>query len=312
MHSDQPEGCASDMRSVALLDAPTNLGLRPPLDGSVPGCYKLGWALREAGMAEGLDLEDAGVVVPPRYEAAWTPGQGDRNADGIATYSRRLANRIDALLDQAFVVVLGGDCSVLIGAALALKRRGRYGLAFLDGHSDFRHAANDPPIVAAAGEDLAIVTGRGDHRLVDLEDLGPSLRDADVTVVGIRSDDAYAAEIQELGMAVWPVDRFRTEGRPAVTTAVLERVARQDLDGFWVHLDVDILDEDVMPAVDSPSPGGLDPDELTLLLSDLVRHRAAVGIDICIFDPDLDPDGRHAETLADVVHQTLRSAAARE
>ena len=300
---DRPE-----MRTVALLDAPTNLGLRPPLDGSVPGCYKLGWALREAGMTKGLVLEAAGVVVPPRYETAWVAGQGDRNADGIAAYSRIVANRIESLIDEAFVVVLGGDCSVLVGAALALKRRGRYGLAFLDGHSDFRHPANDPPIVAAAGEDLAIVTGRGDPRLVDLEDLGPSFREADVAVVGIRSDDAYAAEIQELGIAVWPVDRIKAEGLRAVTTAVLERVAREDLDGFWVHLDVDILDEDVMPAVDSPSPGGLDPDQLTLLLSDLVRHRAAVGIDICIFDPDLDPDGRHAETLADVVHQTLRSA----
>ena len=38
----------------------------------------------------------------------------------------------------------------------------------------------------------------------------------------------------------------------------------------------------------------------------------SVGIDICVFDPDLDPDGRRAETLADVVHQTLRSAAAGE
>ena len=298
------------MRSVALLDAPTNLGLRPPLDGSVPGCYKLGWALREAGMTKGLVLEEAGVVVPPRYETAWVAGQGDRNADGIALYSGILANRIGSLIDEAFVVVLGGDCSVLIGAALALKRRGRFGLAFLDGHSDFRHPANDPPVVAAAGEDLAIVTGRGDDRLVDLEDLGASFQDADVAVVGIRSDDVYATEIEELGMDVWPVDRIRASGHSAAATAVLDRVSGEGLNGFWIHLDADILDESVMPAVDSPSPGGLSVKELTPLLSDLVRHPASVGIDICVFDPDLDPDGSHAETLAGIVHSTLRSATA--
>jgi arginase len=298
------------MRPIAILDAPSNLGLPPPLEGSVPGCYKLGWALRESGALQGVDVEEAGVVVPPRYEAAWAPGDGDRNATQIASYSGRLADRIGGLIDESFVVVLGGDCSVLIGAALALKRRGRYGLAFLDGHSDFRHPANVPPIGAAAGEDLAIVTGRGDPRLVDLEDLGQSVAEADVAVVGVRSDDKHAAEIQDLGMSVWPVDRLRAEGHQAVTAAVLEQVARAELDGFWVHLDVDILDAEFMPAVDTPSDGGLQPSELTKLLSGLVSQTEAVGIDLCIFDPDLDPDGQHAQTLAPVIHETLTSAAA--
>lgn len=111
-------------------------------------------------------------------------------------------------------------------------------------------------------------------------------------------------------MSVWPVDRLRAEGHQAVTTAVLERVARVELDGFWVHLDVDILDPEVMPAVDTLSEGGLQPSELTELLSGLVSHAAAIGMDVCIFDPDLDPDGQHAQTLTPVVRETLRNAAA--
>lgn len=299
------------MQPLVILDAPSNLGLRPPMDGSVPGCYKLGWALREAGFTEGIEFVEAGVLVPPRYEAAWTPGAGDRNAEGIATYSMKLADRIGTLIADAFVVVLGGDCSVLIGAGLALRRRGRYGLAFLDGHSDFRHPENSPAIDAAAGEDLAIVTGRGDARLVDLESLGASFSDEDVVVAGIRSGDEHIAEIQEFGMSVWPVERLRTAGRQAATAAILERVTTPHLDGFWIHLDVDILDQEVMPAVDTPSPGGLQPNELTELLSPLVKHPAAIGIDICIFDPDLDPDGRHAKTVADILQTTMQAAATR-
>jgi arginase len=50
-----------------------------------------------------------------------------------------------AVLDASrFPIVLGGDCSILLGATLALRRRGRYGAAFLDGHSDFRHPRNSP------------------------------------------------------------------------------------------------------------------------------------------------------------------------
>jgi arginase len=84
------------------------------------------------------------------------------NAAAMATYTRQLADRIGALVDVGeFVLVLGGDCSILLASILALRRRGRYGLAFLDGHSDFRHPANSSRVGAAAGEDLALVTGRG-------------------------------------------------------------------------------------------------------------------------------------------------------
>lgn len=88
-----PGDTQSLVQPLVILEAPSNLGLRPPMDGSVPGCYKLGWALREAGFSEGIDIVEAGVLVPPCYEAAWAPGAGDRNAAGIATYSVKLADR---------------------------------------------------------------------------------------------------------------------------------------------------------------------------------------------------------------------------
>jgi arginase len=45
------------MRNIVVLDAPSNLGLRPPAPGTVPGCYKLAGALREQRIVLG---------VPPR------------------------------------------------------------------------------------------------------------------------------------------------------------------------------------------------------------------------------------------------------
>ncbi len=51
--------------------------------------------------------------------------------------------------------MLGGDCSLLIGAGRALSARGRYGLVHLDGHTDFRHPGNSAECRSLAGEDLA-------------------------------------------------------------------------------------------------------------------------------------------------------------
>ena len=75
--------------------------------------------------------------------------------------------------------------------------------------------------------------------------------------------------------------------------------------GFWVHLDVDILDAEVMPAVDSPAPEGLLVDELVEIVSALIAHPSAVGMDVTIFDPDLDPDGEYAEVLVGLLRAVL-------
>jgi arginase len=290
-------------RRLAVLDAPSNLGLRPPVKGTVPGCYKLAGALRDCGLVTRLGADDAGYVTPPRYDRGdWKPGDGVFNAAGIAAYSRRLADRLDVLFDDGrFPVVLGGECSILLGPALALRRRGRYGVAYLDGHSDFRHVGNTAYVGAAGGEALALVTGRGQPDLTDLEGLGPYVRDEDAASVGIRDDDEYAAELRKLDVPVWPASRIRAEGATTAAEAVLAHLQRDELDGFWVHVDVDMLDPSVMPAVDSPDPGGLDRAEFVTLLAALVHAPKCAGIHIGIFDPDLDPDGHLAADLADML-----------
>jgi arginase len=89
--------------------------------------------------------------------------------------------------------------------------------------------------------------------------------------------------------------------------AVLERLGRADLDGFWIHLDADVLDPAVMPAVDSPEPGGPDLDELAALLLPLVRHPGALGMELTIYDPKLDPDEACAERLVSLLETLLGS-----
>ena len=79
----------------------------------------------------------------------------------------------------------------------------------------------------------------------------------------------------------------------------VDRFERNELDGFWVHLDADVLDDEVMPAVDSRQPDGLSRDELIALLKALLASRLAVGMEVTIFDPDLDPDGKIASAFAD-------------
>jgi arginase len=228
------------------------------------------------------------------------------NATAMAAYTARLADRIAGFVEQEkFVVLLGGECSNLLGPALALKRLGRYGVVYLDGHSDFRTVGNSPYVGAAGGEALALITGRGQADLTNLEGLGPYTRDADAVLLGIRADDEYVGDVEKAGIPVWPASTVAEDPHTAAR-GTLQHL--DHLDGFWVHLDVDILDAAIMPAVDSPDPGGIDHDQLRALLRPLLASPKCAGIDIGIFDPDLDPDGVYATELTDTLVAALQEA----
>ncbi len=299
------------MRRIAVFDAPSNLGLRPPSVGTVPGCAKAPGALRDHGLVARLHGDDAGCLTPPRYDPeGWRPGDGVCQADKIADYTERLAGRITALLERGdFPLVLGGDCSIVLGAGLAMRRRrasdrGRYGLVFIDGHSDFRHAGNAEYIGAAAGEDLALVTGRGQGDLTNIDDLRPYLREEDVVVLGIRDSDEYRMDLKAAGIVFRTVPEIRAEGPGRSAAWAIEELGA--VEGFWVHVDVDVLDPAAMPAVDAPDPGGIAFVELEQMIADLVTRPACLGMEVTVFDPDYDPDGRYAADVVDTLVGGLR------
>ncbi|WP_243707950.1 arginase family protein [Micromonospora sp. KC606] len=294
------------MRRIAVLDAPTNLGLRPPTSTSVPGCAKAPGALRDHGLLARLRAHDAGCLTPPRYDPGdWRPGDGVCHAREISAYSVALADRIGAIIDRGeFPLVLGGDCSVLLGSALAMHRLGeavggRIGLIFVDGHSDFRHPGNASYVGAAAGEDLALVTGRGQADLAAIEGRRPYFRDVDVVVLGIRAQDEYRLDLQAAGITTRPVPALRAAG--AARTAQWAHEQLEDCAGYWVHIDVDVLDPAVMPAVDAPDPGGIAFAELEILLAGLVDTPHCLGVELTVFDPDYDPDGAYAAEIVNTV-----------
>ena len=84
---------------IAILAAPTNLGLRPPEPGGVPGCAKAPEALRQAGLYAQLTQAgavDAGVVLPGRYRDDTEPDIPRlRNQTALLDHTRRFAERLE-------------------------------------------------------------------------------------------------------------------------------------------------------------------------------------------------------------------------
>lgn len=172
---------------------------------------------------------------------------------------------------------------------------------FIDGHSDFRHLGNSDDVRAAAGEDLAIGCGLGDPAVADLEGLGPLVQPADLVVIGVRDDDPALEELAEREMTVITSSALQQQGATVAAARALQRLHERGLSPFWIHLDVDVIDPEYVSAVDSPAPGGLTLPELAHLISGLVDAPESVGMQVSVFDPDLDPDGEQAARLTDAL-----------
>ncbi|MFF7167441.1 arginase family protein [Streptomyces sp. NPDC008086] len=299
------------MRELAIIEAPSVLGLRPT------GVQELPTALLGAGLSAGLDAVRVGRVEPPAYDATRDADTGVLNPHGIVDYSARLADAVGDVLDAGgFPVVLGGDCSILLGNLLALRRRGqRPRLLFLDGHTDFYQPSAEP-YGEAASMDLALATGRGPRLLTDLEGRGPLVRDEDVVAFGFRdADESEQAGMQPLppGLHAIDLDGVRASGAATAARRAVDRLTAGTGSGaaFWVHLDVDVLDDAIMPAVDYRLPGGLSWEELETVLRTALGDPGAVGLDVTIFNPRLDADGMIAGRLTECLRRGLSAPADR-
>ena len=158
--------------------------------------------------------------------------------------------------------------------------------------------------------DLALATGRGPAIVVDLEGRRPLVRDEDVVAFGRR--DAEDAEkhgsqrIEDTAIRVIDLAEIPDCGAADAAIQAVDHLARPELSGFWMHLDADVLDDAVMPAVDYRMPGGLSWDDLKTTLQAAIASRRAVGVNVTIFNPKLDGDGSIATALVDALAKGLR------
>jgi arginase len=243
----------------------------------------------------GLHAEYAGAVVPPPYNPTRDSETLLLNPDGLRSYAQQLAGAVAKVLERdRFPIVLGGDCSNLIGCALAMRRAGRCGLVFVDGHADFYQPEVEPN-GEVASMDLAIVSGRGPAALTDIDGLKPLMLDTDIVAFGYRDADEQrehgSQDVRATAIHAFDLQQVRAMGAASAAQRAVEILRSNQVDAIWIHLDADVLDDDLMPAVDYRLAGGLSWDELSGALRVLVASGLAAGMNIGIFNPRLDPDG---------------------
>jgi arginase len=297
------------MNRYAIVEAPSILGLKPT------GVERLPTVLLEHGFADELHARHAGRVEPQAaYDTVRDPATRTLNARGIAEYSVHLANAVADVVGRGeFPILLGGDCSILLGSSLALRRRGRYGLLFIDGHADFYQPEANPN-GEAASMDLAFATGHGPAPLTNLEGLRPLVRDEDVVVFGFRDAQEqrqYGSQPLPQQMLALDLEEVRRLGIQHAAQRAIEYLTatQRPTRGFFIHLDADVVSDDLMPAVDYRMPDGLTWEELQTVLAVALASGRAVGIEITIYNPALDESGASGRELSRTLVRALRHTA---
>lgn len=296
---------------MLVIAAPSNLGLSPLRPGHEPGTWRAPAALIAAGLLQVLDPRDFKALPRPKYSAEAQPGTRLRNGHTIRAFNIALANLVSEASRQGdFALVIGGDCSILLGALAGVREAGPISLIHIDGHSDFRHPGNYDPtqsLGAVAGMDLALATGRGEQLVTEWPGIaGPLVVDTDVIQLGERenrNDDFAWPDVNST--AINRVDIFEALriGPAAVIDRIRKMLARKPKQGYWIHLDIDVLDQAMMPAVDSPGSPGIPPDDLVIIIASFVEDPRCRGMTVTVFDPDLDPGGCLVSTIVNLLAQ---------
>lgn len=296
------------MKEICIVEFPSNLGLKEPQPGREPGVKKLPDWLWKHNLHKTLHPKNSIRLDPPKYSAVRDPETGILNSNSLIDYAREQAYLINNLLSQnKFPFILGGDCSILLGSAIALKQKGNYALFYLDGHTDFMDISLSET-GGVGGMAASIVTGNGHSKLTNILNLSPYINEENLWCVGNREyDDDYENEIRNAAATYVSLHELRRQGISQCIQSFLSFVENKKLDGFWLHIDVDVLNDSIMPCVDSRTPDGLTYEEFNALTSYLFQSDKLTGLEITILDPDLDTSGQYTKEFTANLTTTFNS-----
>lgn len=288
------------MAPIGVLGVPTNSA------GTTVGVARAPVALREAGLIEALrergEVRDHGDLAL----ADPTPGRDQAtqliDPRGLASMVTRVRDAVASIRSGGeFPLVIGGDCPVLLGCLAA--EAAPLGLLFVDGHEDAY-----PPERSATGEaaDVELAIALGFVRVPwspELDGLLPLVAPEDVRILGARdAARLQTEEVPSIGDRVRLVDADRLSADPIGLT----RLASSFAGPWWLHVDLDVLSTEALPAVDYPQDGGLDWEELEAVTRTALGA-GPIGWDLTIYNPDLDPERLHARRIVRFLASALGS-----
>lgn len=264
-------------------------------------------ALLKVGLKESLNAELTTILPLPDWKSVRDPETKILNPKEVHDYSINLADAVEKDLQANFFpIVVGGDCTILLGSLLALKRKTNPALFFIDGHADF-YAPGISPSGETADMELGFVIGRGPDILSNLENKKPLASETDTVLFGFRDEELIkqtgGENVRDTNIHCVSLEDTRYYGFSNAVEKSLECLSSKE--SIWIHLDLDVLDDSIMPAVDYRMKDGLSVGEVVSTLQRIIKTGKAVGMSVTIFNPTLDFDQVLAKKIVELLKAGL-------
>ena len=296
---------------IALIGAPSSAA------AFLAGSEKAPAALRAAGLVE--KLQSAGFEVIDHGDCATRLFADDeehrraRNLPAIVASLNDLKLRAEvAIKSGALVLVLGGDCSQVIGLLTGARRYYKnISLLWFDRDADLNTPATTPS-GRIDGMVVANIIGKGAPELTRFWGDGALVREPDVLLFGLERLDPPEQEfLTRSPMRHTYMADIALKGASKSAQGALTQL-HADTREFVVHLDTDVLDASELPSVNVPGNGGLPFSDARAILQEIVKHKNLLALDIAQYNPDKDPGGSGAKKLVDLLIDVLSARIATE
>jgi arginase len=301
-------------KPLAVIGVPTSAGAFAPGQEQAPA------ALRNAGLPE--LLSEAGIATRDdgdRPVWRWRPDRANRRAQNLGAVVEivgETARRVRAAVEAGeATLVLGGDCTVGIGAVAGHVAGGRepVGVIYFDSHADL----NVPSSVHEGALDwmgMAHMLGE-DGAAAELVAAGgrtPLLEADQVVLLGWGPDQATAFEraaIARRGLSVVVVDQVAAEPEAAALEA--RRLISESCDRFIVHFDVDVIDFTDTPLSENWGRNeGVSYEHAMRALRVLLADPSLAGLTITELNPDHTEDVETIKRFTKAIVEALAEAPA--
>jgi arginase len=264
-------------------------------------------ALRRRDLPARIGAADGGDLAVRVTGTARDPSSGIIGYPSVRDMVCRLRSAVAGVLAAGRRPVLMGGCCALVMGAVAGARDavGRVGIVNVDGHVDAYDGLSSPT-GEAADVPVGALLGHAGADLLALLGAGQVVQAGDAVVLGAR-DPIEAVDLADLpdrlGIVVLGADAVLADPSAAGRAAV-DRFRAAGI-GYWLHLDVDVLDEDVFAATDYLMPAGLDLGQLAEVLAPMGADPNLLGFSVGCYNPSKDLDGTCGDALADLLVTAL-------
>ncbi|MGR9014180.1 MAG: arginase [Gammaproteobacteria bacterium] len=203
--------------------------------------------------------------------------------------------------NQAFLVI-GGDHSCALGTwggvLNGLQQPDKFGLIWLDAHMD-AHTLATSPSGNIHGMPLAALLGRADKKLAAMYPGSGFINPENLILLGVRSYEPEEFDLLKQA-AVKIVFARQIDGLGQALTKAIDKLSRS-CQVIGISIDLDFIDPEDAPGVETPAKDGIKAVELLKALSLINRHPKVCGLEISEFNPEKDSENKTLHLMKDII-----------